>query len=505
MNIKIALKAFVFAMSVFLLNGCSNDDYMTNKNDIEIVTSRHTVKLSLNCTKQGFDSNGVSTRATSTTTWQNGDRIYLRFSNGATTTQGNAVYNAPENAWYINYYGSLTRDKEMSVEVYYFENPESVSEEEVKLSPTSAVFHDAEAKYIYPSEGDLTVTTTLSPTTSRVRFKGTFGYEFVVEDIICNETFSLSDFSMKTVTSIYANVEFDNYTPYYYMNIDGNNQGSLKLRYDEDHVFTKYIDGNRFVIGKSGWLNSPTISSHDGWDYVDESFIDYNVNGVIFRMIRVKSGSFIMGDNNSPHSNDKPAHKVTLTKDYYIGETEVTQELWEAVMGSNPVVGTSSIVVQSRGSDHPICMVTYEQSLEFLNKLSMLTGTSFTLPTQAEWEFAAKGGRKTLGYIYSGSNDVSNVAWYNTDYHNFPVKNKMPNELGLYDMSGNVGEMCLDWAYTYPAEDQIDPVGPLQGRQMVVRGGDVINGEDVCRTSCRGGDGIPSQKNVLIGFRLCYK
>lgn len=490
---------------MLLFVSCSQIDMLEREQLDEQDNSWHTAKLAFNCEKQEFDSNSTSTRAASTTNWQDGDKIYLRFSNGATTTQGNAVYNESENAWYINYYGSLTRDKEMNVEVYYFENPESVTEEEVKLSPTSAVYHDAEAKYIYPSGGDLTVTTTLSPTTSRVRFKGTFGYKFVIEDIICNETFSLSDFSMKTATSIYANVEFDNYTPYYYMNIDGNHKGSLKLRYDEDHVFTKNIDGNRFVIGQSGWLNTPTISSHDEWDYVDESFIDYNVNGVNFRMIRVKSGSFIMGDNNSPHSNDKPAHKVTLTKDYYMGETEVTQELWEKIMGNNPVVGSDYMTTNSRGSDHPICMVTYEESMEFLSKLSLLTGASFSLPTQAEWEFASKGGRRTLGFMYSGSNDVSEVAWYKTDYHNFPVKQKKPNELGLYDMSGNVGEMCLDWAYTYSSEDQTNPVGPLQGKQMVVRGGDVINDEVFCRTSCRGGDGIPSQKSILIGFRLCRK
>ena len=195
---------------------------------------------------------------------------------------------------------------------------------------------------------------------------------------------------------------------------------------------------------------------------------DYTVNGVTFKMIYVKSGTFIMGatsEQTGAYSDELPAHSVTLGN-YYIGETEVTQELWTAVMGSNP----------SRFSGNmqcPVEMVSWNDCQTFISKLNELTRATFRLPTEAQWEFAARGGNNSQGYIYSGSNTIDDVAWYasNSSSTTHPVKTKAPNELGIYDMSGNVWEWCSDWWGGYTSSAQTDPTGPNTGSRRVFRGG----------------------------------
>ena len=169
----------------------------------------------------------------------------------------------------------------------------------------------------------------------------------------------------------------------------------------------------------------------------------YTVNGVKFTMKYVKGGNFMMGatDNDAmAEADEKPAHSVSVV-DYYIGETEVTQELWKAVMGSNPA--------KFKGENYPIENVSFNDCVRFVEKLSQLTGRRFRLPTEAEWEYAARGGQRSKGYRYAGANDTTSVAWLYTDSlwaRHMPVATKRPNELGLYDMSGSVWEWC-DTAY----------------------------------------------------------
>lgn len=177
----------------------------------------------------------------------------------------------------------------------------------------------------------------------------------------------------------------------------------------------------------------------------------FTVNGVSFTMVRVDGGTYMMGatdDDTEARPDERPARMVQLS-DYYIGQTEVTQELWDAVMNSNP----SSF----SGSSKPVERVSWEDCKEFINRLNALTGQQFRLPTEAEWEFAARGGNKSRGYKYAGSNYIDEVGWWgfekggnNTSYTTQPVAQLAPNELGLYDMSGNVFEWCNDWYSGYP-------------------------------------------------------
>ena len=194
------------------------------------------------------------------------------------------------------------------------------------------------------------------------------------------------------------------------------------------------------------------------------------------------------------YDNEYPVHSVTLS-DYYIGETEVTQELWEAVMGSKPS--------KFKGSQRPVVQVSWNDCQEFIKKLNQLTGKHFRLPTEAEWEYAARGGDRSQGYKYSGSNTIGNVAWYddnsNSQTHN--VKTKSPNELGIYDMTGNVWEWCQDWCGSYSSGSQTNPTGPSSGSNRVLRGGSWINFASGCRVSKRGSDS-PGDRNYYYGFRV---
>ena len=225
-----------------------------------------------------------------------------------------------------------------------------------------------------------------------------------------------------------------------------------------------------------------------------DNFVE-TVKGVSFDMVFVEGGTFEMGSDDSEASDDeKPVHSVTLS-DYYIGETEVTQELWEAVMGSNPSV--------FKGSKKPVEMVSWNNCQEFIMKLNRLTGRDFRLPTEAEWEYAARGGNKSQGYKYSGSNTIDDVAWYdeNSLSTTHPVGTKAPNELGLYDMSGNVWEWCSDWYGDYSSSSQTNPTGPFSGSGRVLRGGSWCRDARNCRVAFRDYNAL-GHRFDYNGFRL---
>ncbi len=222
------------------------------------------------------------------------------------------------------------------------------------------------------------------------------------------------------------------------------------------------------------------------------------VNGVSFEMVYVEGGTFKMGatseQGRDAYGKEKPVHSVTLS-DYYIGKYEVTQELWEAVMGSNPSIDI--------GKNNPVGSVSYNDCQEFIKRLNSLTGKNFRLPTEAEWEYAARGGNKSRHYKYSGSNNIDDVAWYyyNSGVNTHPVGTRSPNELGIYNMSGNVCEWCLDWYGSYSRGSQTNPQGPSTGSGRVLRGGGCVDGARVCRVSYRR-NGDPSLGYGDSGLRL---
>ena len=221
-------------------------------------------------------------------------------------------------------------------------------------------------------------------------------------------------------------------------------------------------------------------------------------DGISIDMVKVEAGTFMMGatpEMEKPDSDEKPLHQVTLTNDYYMGKYEVTQALWQAVMGSNPSY--------FKGDNLPVEQVSWKDCQKFISKLNKMTGRKFRLPTEAEWEYAARGGKKSRSYQYSGSSNISDVAWYdgNSGSKPHPVGTKQANELGIYDMSGNVYEWCSDWYGSYSSSSQTNPTGADSGSCRVFRGGCWINFARRCRLSYRDHN-TPDERFYDLGLRL---
>ena len=225
-------------------------------------------------------------------------------------------------------------------------------------------------------------------------------------------------------------------------------------------------------------------------------------DGISIEMVKVEAGTFMMGATSEmkdsyddPYSDEKPVHQVTLTNDYYMGKYEVTQALWQAVMGSNPS--------NFKGDNLPVEKVSWNDCQEFISKLNSLTGRKFRLPTEAEWEYAARGGKKSRGYQYSGSSNISDVVWYKDNSANktHPVGTKQANELGIYDMSGNVWEWCSDRYGSYSSFSQTNPTGSYSGSFRVLRGGGWGSFAWFCCLSFRR-NFAPDFRHYDLGLRL---
>ena len=232
------------------------------------------------------------------------------------------------------------------------------------------------------------------------------------------------------------------------------------------------------------------------------------IDSLVANMVGVEGGTFTMGataeQGDDADEDEKTTHSVTLSS-FSIGKFEVTQEEWEVVMGENPS--------RFKGAKRPVEQVSWEDCQKFIAILNALTGKNFRLPTEAEWEFAARGGNKSRHYKYSGGDDAGEVAWYDAfyvddssaDYGSHPVGQKNPNELGLYDMSGNVWEWCQDWSSNdyYSKSPSVDPCNSTSASERVYRGGSWCNNAAGCRVSNRNGK-APDFKGSSLGLRLAY-
>ena len=219
------------------------------------------------------------------------------------------------------------------------------------------------------------------------------------------------------------------------------------------------------------------------------------INKLINNMVYVSGGTFTMGGGTSEQGSEAYGSEKPTLSSYYICKYEVTQTLWRAVTGSNPSY--------FKGDNLPVEQVSWNDCQTFINRLNSYTGRNFRLPTEAEWEFAARGGNYSRHYKYSGSNYISDVAWYNDNSGNrtHPVGTKQANELGLYDMIGNVYEWCSDWYGSYSSYSQTDPTGPSSGSCRVHRGGSWRTFDRYCRSVIRNYI-APDIRYDNLGFRI---
>ena len=223
------------------------------------------------------------------------------------------------------------------------------------------------------------------------------------------------------------------------------------------------------------------------------------IREIVSNMVRVEGGTFQMGsDDELAATDEQPVHSVTLSS-YRINKFTVTQKQWRTLMGSDPGWNSNYGV----GDEFPATYVTYADCENFVKTLNTLSGLNFRLPTEAEWEYAARGGKQSQGTLYSGSDNPDEVAWHQGNAGNvlhYPGRLR-PNELGLYDMSGNIWEWCGDWYGEYPADAQTNPAGPANGNRRVVRGGSFSYEASYSRVSQRNSLS-PNYRSFVTGFRV---
>ena len=278
----------------------------------------------------------------------------------------------------------------------------------------------------------------------------------------------------------------------------GNHKVEIKKDgYGTESKTVNILEGQTATL--AGVLTTNTTASSTTGSTLSGNTITIRVKkGISINMVRVEAGTFTMGatpEMKNPYDWEKPIHQVTLTNDYYIGKYEVTQALWKAVMGNNPSY--------FKGDNLPVENVSWDDCQKFISKLNSITGKNFRLPTEAEWEYAARGGKKSRGYQYSGSNNLSDVAWYedNSGNKTHSVGTKQGNELGIYDMTGNVWEWCQDWYENYSFAARANPTGANSGSSHVGRGGSRDCTARRCRSSYRYID-RPFNRSYIVGLRL---
>ena len=397
---------------------CSSDVL----SDIEENQSgRHTAKMEFVGGVVGFDEQSSAkakapSRAASTTSssWSDGDKIYITFYNGSTIVPGEATYSS-SSGWSVSYDGNLATGSSLKCEARYFVDATFSSSSLVSLSSKTQIYEDTNATYTY-SNGSLTVTVTLSPKTGRLRFSGTSGAQIYTTGITVYTTFSpaINTFSTSNAM-ISSTVASTGYTPYIYGYFT-DSERNLGL-VGSNFAFTRTCTSSMFNTGESGYMAIPSETSHNNW----RSGLYVKASGVEFKMIPVAgyTGGFFM-----------------------MAETETTLALYNSVNGTTET------------SQLPVDNVSYTNILSFIEKLNNETKLNFSLPSAEQWKYAAKGGNKSQGYTYAGSNTPGDVAWYSANCSSKKsVKTKAPNELGIYDMSGNVGEMTstkFSSSYDYP-------------------------------------------------------
>ncbi|MBR4243361.1 MAG: formylglycine-generating enzyme family protein [Bacteroidaceae bacterium] len=509
---KILRLTMCVTIAVFLFS-CGNEDEPVP----EVQKEEYTVQMLFSAAPPSYidSEDGSEAKATRAVTadWPDGARLYLHFSDKKIA--GTATYDAGTKQWTLSFSGRLNEDADDRCEVWYFENPVSADATSASFSPTTAIFYADSATYYYHNE-IVHLRAVLKPTEVRLRFKGTAGTVVSVADWprYAKFTSPLAVFAEADGYPFTITVGSDGYTPYIYGH---NDIDFMHVEIASTPYYPLFDTDIQPGCSYSTAVPTESLVSAGKWSHNDTHnriYRSYMVTGngkrVTFKMTKVDGGTFQMG-SKAGDSDEKPVHTVKISKAFYMCDTEVTQALWYAVMGQSPTLkGSQWENTRGLGDEYPAYYISYEDCISFLTALNdklseqLNSGEKFRFPTEAEWEFAAKGGNKSTGCIYAGSYTIGNVAWYsnNSGSTTHPVKTKYPNELGLYEMSGNVWEWCYDRYGDYSSGLKTNPTGPTSGSYRVNRGGSWIDGDSFSRVENRAWN-MPTTRSNKIGLRLC--
>ena len=410
----------IMAPLALSLASCAEKMEQPGQEESVIESTVKTCQMVLQGGVLGFDNEvkGAASKGTSSN-WKDGDKIYIIFYNGTTKVPGEASYST-SGGWNVSYDGDLANGTNLKCEVRHFVNATFQSSSLVSLNENTEIYETTNGTYEYNGT-TLTVAASMTPKTGRIRFNGKASAKIYLTGISVYTTYSpaLNTFSTSNAM-LNATVSSDGTTPYIY-GAYADTERKLVL-VGPDFAFTRTCTSDVLKVGDSGYMAIPSETSHNNWRFG----LFVKVGTVEFKMIPVaglSSGFFL------------------------IGETEVTNALYTVVVSGSAT--TSS-------SQYPATSHYYTEFSSFITKLNYATGLQFSIPTDAQWLYAAKGGNKSQGYTYSGSDIPGDVAWYegNAGGNAHPVKQLAPNELGIYDMSGNVEEWTTtkassSWDYSY--------------------------------------------------------
>lgn len=453
-------KFLVFALMMCSLWACSDNIELTDETqDVPEMTGEHTCVLYLNGQRLHY-SNEADTRTT--TIWADQSKIYLTLDTDNGKVRGTAIYTQSSDSWIFNYNGTLNVDKASQCNAYYIENGIE-NNAGIQLSASSAIYEDTEGQYIY-SGNVLSVSANLKPKTGRMRFKGESNDSIFVKGITHYTYFHFGSTSFSTSTeelflATKAEGQDTYYTPYVYGYFTNEKSPALQVT-AFDQAYERTFGTDIFKAGESGYITIPNSLSSNNWTSSNPFFkLNYSasatqkqkdaINQFIDNMVKVEGGIFWMGaqkvNDEAPNydinafDEESPVHQVILAP-FYMGKYEVTNELYDAVMSKTSDYAKKKPFTSRYLTTFP--STSFPSDLQsFLTTLNELTGLKFDIPTEEEWEYAARGGRKTHYYTYAGSNTLEYVA--NTSgYNYYEIGTYTANELGIYDMTGNCSELC---------------------------------------------------------------
>lgn len=471
-----------------IMSSC-NDEVLDPFDQQREVKYSHKCMMTLDASKPSY--NNVATRATSSD-WEDGSTIYLSFQNNGKNVLGMATYSSCTGLWEVAYGGSLSVISNGKCSLYYFENADDINTKGASIGGTTGIFEDSNG--IYAFDGDkIAINAKLTPKLGRVRFSGNKNDTIMLAGVKRYAYFDASDCSFKldsTEVLLSATIQEGDkyYTPYYYGAMIEGNQ-TLELTEMKD-AYSRYCS-DIFKAGNSGYMKIPTAENFSGWmknNPLSQSSVAINwsesvselrrsiILGMINDMIKVDGGCFYMGSqplykdsrnyNTEASEDEYPVHKVTLSP-FYMSRLEITNRQYCAVMKDDAAVSSSNDYPYNAKRSDGISKIS-SFIIEFVQKLNEITGLTFCLPSEAEWEYVAQGGRNGSYKRYAGTNTYSDNYFVATSSNYTYGGTKFPNEIGFHDMSGNVAELCSSVG-KYDNNAIINP--RAQQNEYFVRGG----------------------------------